>query len=165
MAQPADAMAVAHLHVRAWQAAYRGLLFDEYLDALDPAAWATRYTFGDEDPAQPATLLALDDGEQILGFATFGPSRDADRAGAGELLALYVDPDRWRGGIGRTLIAGARGRLAELGFEQASLWVLAGNERAENFYQRDGWTADGTRRPAKVAGISVEDLRYSRSLR
>jgi hypothetical protein len=31
-AEPADAMAVARVHVRAWQIAYRTLLPDEYLD-------------------------------------------------------------------------------------------------------------------------------------
>ena len=31
-AEPADAMDVARVHVRAWQVAYRNLLPDEYLD-------------------------------------------------------------------------------------------------------------------------------------
>ena len=33
-AEPADAMGVARVHVRAWQVAYRNLLPDDYLDSL-----------------------------------------------------------------------------------------------------------------------------------
>lgn len=45
-AEPADAMAVAQIHVRAWQVAYRGLMPAAYLDALVPEDRAKRYTFG-----------------------------------------------------------------------------------------------------------------------
>ena len=34
-------------------------------------------------------------------------------------------------------------RLRTFGFERASLWMLAGNERALRFYRREGWVADG----------------------
>lgn len=143
--------------------AYRGLLFDDYLDDLQPEVWATRYTFGDVDPQRPATVVALD-GDAICGFATTGPSRDDDGQGTGELVALYVDPDRWGAGVGRALIHEARARLVSQGYAEASLWVLAGNERAERFYRSDGWAPDGSRRPAMVAGFSVEDIRYRRPL-
>jgi hypothetical protein len=33
-AVPGDSLAVARIHVRAWQTAYRGLLPDAYLDGL-----------------------------------------------------------------------------------------------------------------------------------
>jgi GNAT superfamily N-acetyltransferase len=158
-ARPYDALEVAELHVQAWQVAYRGLLFDEYLDGLQPDAWARRYTFGDRDPAKPQTVVAVEDGA-ISGFATLGPSRDTDRPGTGELLALYVHPARWGLGTGRALITEVRARLARAGFAEATVWVLVGNERAERFYQSDGWEADGARRPAVAAGFSVEDIRY-----
>jgi len=165
-ARTADALEVARLHVRAWQAAYRGLLFDDYLDTLVAEEWAERYTFADLEPDRPSTVVALER-DAICGFATIGPCADEDRAGAGagELMALYVDPARQGLGVGRALIEEARARLERLGYEQACLWVLAGNTRAERFYRIDGWSADGHRRPAKIAGISVEDLRYSRALR
>jgi hypothetical protein len=42
LAQASDARAIAEVHVRSWQAAYRDLLPQEYLDGLDPGHWATR---------------------------------------------------------------------------------------------------------------------------
>lgn len=162
-AQPTDAVAVAEVHVRSWQGGYRGLLPDGYLDALRPEGRAKRYTFGDPDPLAPATIVAIE-AEAIRGFATVGPSRDRDGEGNGELLALYVDPDRWGLGIGRTLIEAARSSLALGGYERASLWVLAGNRRAERFYLIDGWEPDGSRRDDQIGGVTVTEIRYRRSL-
>ncbi|HEY1808803.1 MAG TPA: hypothetical protein VGG42_09585 [Acidobacteriaceae bacterium] len=36
LAEPPDAMAAARVHVRSWQAAYRGLMPDAFLDQLRP---------------------------------------------------------------------------------------------------------------------------------
>lgn len=162
-ATPEDAAGVAGVHVRSWQVAYRGLLPDDYLDALRPEDRMARYTFGDTRQGAPATLLA-DEGGSIVGFATTGPSRDADAEGSGELLALYVEPDRWGTGVGRLLMGGARAALVEGGFREAVLWVLAGNERAARFYRTDGWRPDGRRREEVVWGVSVDEVRYRRSL-
>ena len=83
---------------------------------------------------------------------------------AGELYGIYVHPDWWNRGVGRILISDARDRLAHLGFDEAVLWVLVGNVRAERFYEKDGWRSDGQRRLAEVHGITVDELRYLRPL-
>lgn len=162
-AQPADAIAVAGVHVCSWRAAYRGLLPDEYLDGLRPEDRAQRYTFGALEPHEPATIVAIEWGT-MCGFATTGPCRDDDRRGSGELMALYADPGCWGLGVGRALLRDARARLVRQGFQEASLWVLAGNERAERFYRIDGWAPDGCRRVDQVWGISVDEIRYRRTL-
>jgi GNAT superfamily N-acetyltransferase len=162
-AEPADAAAVARVHVRSWQIAYRGLLPDEYLDGLQAEERVPHYSFGDRRPGQPATTVAIEGGE-IGGFATTGPSRDLDRAGGGELYALYVDPTRWDRGVGRALMRDSRERLAQAGFPDAHLWVLTGNARAERFYRLDGWTPDGARRPEELWGVVVSEIRYRTAL-
>ncbi|HEX8712693.1 MAG TPA: GNAT family N-acetyltransferase [Terracidiphilus sp.] len=163
MAEPDDALEVARVHVRSWQAAYRGLLPDEYLSQLRPEDRAKRYDFASVDPATPKTIVAID-GDAILGFATTSPSRDEDLPGDGELCALYVDPDCWDRGVGTLLIAEARRRLLDQGFSHALLWVLAGNDRADRFYRRDQWLPDGKSRGASMWGISIEEVRYQRAL-
>lgn len=162
-AQPEDAVDVARVHVRAWQVGYRGLLPDEYLDALRPEQRAQRYDFATQDNRKPATLVALAQGA-IRGFATVAPARDSDRADHGELCALYVDPDWWGHGMGAALIAAARQRLFAQGFRCASLWLLAGNARAERFYRKDGWQPDGHRRVDQVWAVTVDELRYHTAL-
>lgn len=162
-AVPDDAMAVARVHVRAWQVAYRGLMPDEHLRGLRPQERAKRYDFAGLDPARPRTLVAIE-ADTVLGFATTSPARDADAAGRGELCALYVEPDCWGRGFGQALAAAARDDLYRRGFRQAILWVVAGNVRAERFYQADGWTRDASHRPRQVWNVTVDTVRYSRGL-
>jgi len=162
-AVPGDELAVAGVHVRSWQKAGRGLLPDQYLDELRPEDRAARYSFGDDEPGRPVTVVAVDQ-DVVRGFVTIGPSRDTDRERSGELFALYVDPDSWGLGIGRALMNEARGRLTRLSFEEAILWVLVGNERAERFYRVDGWLLDGARRLDEVHGVTVDEVRYHRML-
>jgi ribosomal protein S18 acetylase RimI-like enzyme len=162
-AVPGDAAQVAAVHVRSWQAAYRGLLPDDYLDGLRPEDRMARYTFGTNDPALPATVVAVEDGV-ICGFVTTGPARDDDVVNGGEVLALYVDPDSWGLGVGRRLLRRGRADLVAQGFTEAVLWVLVGNDRAERFYRVDGWQPDDTQRTEEVWAVFVEEIRYRRPL-
>jgi ribosomal protein S18 acetylase RimI-like enzyme len=163
MAEPDDAMAVARVHVRSWQVAYRGLLPDEYLDQIRLEDRAERYDFATRDPLKPRTIVA-EEGTSIQGFATTMPSRDADLTDHGELCALYVDPELWGRGIGAALIKAARAHLFQTGFRNALLWVLVGNERATRFYIGDRWAADGHHRADTVWGVTVNEVRYQRGL-
>jgi hypothetical protein len=51
-----------------------------------------------------------------------------------------------------------------LGFSGAFLWVIEGNRRARDFYERRGWTRDEDQRIRDIQGVSVDEVRYSRSL-
>lgn len=160
-ATPEDALAVARVHVRSWQVAYRGLIPDAYLDAMDPADRAARYTFGQPGPE---TILIEDD-RGIGGFATVGPARDDDSGSdQGEVMAIYLDPPWWGTGAGRVLMAEARRRLVDRGFATATLWVLAANHRACSFYRRDGWRADGGQSSFGIDGQQIPEIRYRRRL-
>jgi GNAT superfamily N-acetyltransferase len=161
-----DTDALAAVHVASWQAAYRGLLPDEYLDGLTAASrreiWA-RTLSATEWPAR-GTLLAETDEGTVLGFASVCPTRDGDGDGAGEVSGIYVHPSSWGAGVGRQLMDGAVVALRSAGFRQATLWVLEGNVRARDFYARTGWAADGARKDDVVAGVPVTEVRYRRNL-
>ncbi len=156
---PEDAYDVARVHVRSWQSAYRGLIAQEYLDNLDPEAWAGRYNFGQVGIGVPSTVVAVD-GSTIRGLATTRLCRDADLSDFGELAAIYVDPGYVRTGVGRLLITAARERLRAVGVTAAALWVLDGNVGARRFYQSDGWAFDGTRRSRTWGGAPADEVRY-----
>src|SRR3954471_10567694 len=77
-AVPAAAAAIAAVHVRTWQGAYRGVLPDEHLDALDVARWTAGWQrlLTGERP-RSATLVAVTGG-RVVGFVDVVPSRDDD---------------------------------------------------------------------------------------
>ncbi|MFG2889031.1 GNAT family N-acetyltransferase [Streptomyces sp. NPDC048248] len=168
----ADIDAVSALRVRGWQAAYRGLMPQAYLDAMSVAADAERRRswFG-RRPPKMSDLVAERDGE-VVGWACVGPARDPDIAppeGAltggeppGELLTLYVMPALIGTGVGRALLAAAMGRARAAGFGTLYLWVVRGNARARRFYERAGFVPDGSEEAYEVGGRSVPELRYRR---
>jgi GNAT superfamily N-acetyltransferase len=146
-----DEWAVAEVHMRSWQVGYRGLIADDFLDALRPEDRVERYRFDGDDPL---TVVAVTD--RIRGFATISPA-------TGLLMAFYVDPESWGAGLGRALIIEAERRLA-LRHTVATLWVLAGNARARRFYEAGGWRPDGSERRDRVFGATVDEVGYRKTL-
>ncbi len=162
-AQPADALAIARVHVRAWQQGYAGILPASYLNTLRPEDRADKYDLSNSDPAKPHTIVACS-GNIIHGFSTTAPSHEPDLPNHGELTALYVDPNSWGLGVGVALVSAARAHLVSLGLKNAYLFTLVDNLRAQRFYQTDQWTPDGLRRTDTVWGAAVHVLRFQRKL-
>ncbi|WP_432121770.1 N-acetyltransferase family protein [Streptomyces sp. S1] len=169
-ARPADAAALAAVHVLSWRAAYRDLLPGPYLAALDveerAATWRARLTA----PDRPTVLLATEPGRDGAGrpvaFSCFRPwsGEGFDPAPTAELAALYALPEAWGTGAGRALLSAPTGALVAAGFRSAALWVFAGNGRARRFYEAAGWRADGAAVLEETGGRVLEELRYRRDL-
>ena len=41
---------------------------------------------------------------------------------------------------------------------------MEGNARAERFYRNDGWAPDGSRKTDSLWGVTVNEVRYQRTL-
>jgi ribosomal protein S18 acetylase RimI-like enzyme len=156
----ADAPAMGRLHVRAWQAAYRGDMPDEYLDGLRAEDRAAYWDSVLRREHRRGVVLVVERDGEVVGFAAAGPSQGPE--GAGELYAIDVDPDHWGTGAGRALLEEAQAELARLGADEWVLWVLPGNARARRFYEIAGWVADGSERTSEVFGVTVPEVRYRR---
>jgi GNAT superfamily N-acetyltransferase len=151
-----DAAAVAALKVRAWQAAYGGVLPPGVLEALDPVpereAWAGYLA---EIPPEDRLWVAVDDGV-LVGYARAGPSPDEDvLPGTGEIHGLSVEPARIGTGLGSGLLRHALDDLERRGYVSVVLWHFAGNEVAARFYDRAGIAPDGSRRPSELGADEV----------
>ncbi len=167
-AEPRDAAALGRVHVRAWQATYRGMMPDAFLDGLDAvergAMWARGLAA--TSPESARFVVCVPSQDDPVGFAVVGPVRDggADGSELGELYAINLDPDVWGRGLGRRLLHAATAGLSRLGFREAVLWVVTGNSRARRFYEEAGWSADGTERTDESFGPPIEEVRYRRRL-
>ncbi len=114
-------------------------------------------------PRPGSATFVVEDGGEVVGFASVGASRDEDAEQEAELYAIYLHPSRWGTGIGRALLQRAEESMRSSGFRRALLWVLEGNERAERFYRAAGWEQDG-RKVEEFQGATVTELSYRKDL-
>jgi ribosomal protein S18 acetylase RimI-like enzyme len=159
-----DCRAVAEVHVQAWQHAYKDILPEPYLASLSTDEREVMWRRMVEE--QPSRLLVARNAGQVLGFIAFGASRDAGASPrCAEIWAFYVRPVAWSTGAGRLLWLEALRRIEEEAYESITLWVIAGNERAIRFYERAGFVVEPeSRKPFDLGGVTLEELRYVRSL-
>jgi GNAT superfamily N-acetyltransferase len=162
-----DFRGVATARVEGWRYAYAGLVPLEYLDAMSIEEQVARWQATAEAGGTRHTHLVAEDPDgSIAGWACVGAPGDADaEPGDSELHALYARPDRIGGGVGRALTAEVlrRARATAAGHGgtgRVLVWVLEGNALGRRFYERVGFTADGTRKEEELAGASLPHLRY-----
>jgi L-amino acid N-acyltransferase YncA len=145
-AAPADARAIAAVHVSSWQVAYRGMVPDAVLDGLsvDRGELGWRGRLGRPADGGSFTLVAERDGA-VAGFCSVAaPSRDDDAGErTAEVAAIYVEPAQWWTGAGGALLREALDALRADGWREVTLWVLEDNARGRAFYERLGFAADG----------------------
>jgi ribosomal protein S18 acetylase RimI-like enzyme len=160
-AVPEDARAVAVVHVRSWQAAYRGLVPDEVLDSLSVDRRATLWVDAIADPNPRCGVWVAERGGVLVGFVHVRPTKDVDAApSTGEVGAIYLAPEAWSLGLGRALLDSAVVDLRRTGFQAATLWVFRDNERARRFYERAGWASDGALKSIEIGGLLLAEVRY-----
>jgi GNAT superfamily N-acetyltransferase len=157
----ADSDAISAIHVRSWQWAYRGLVSDRALDTLTATERSPDWRLA-LSPGSAHRIWLAHSAEQGLGFAAWGPARDPDVGpGTAELYAIYLELPAAGTGIAGALLAAACSEMAQDGYGQALLWVLSANPRARRFYERTGWTEDGSRKLVNLRGTELEAVRYA----
>lgn len=122
-ATASDVDAIAHVHVSSWNAAYRGIMPDEEIDArtieVRRAQWESCLKQRDR-----VTLVACDDAGTVQGFASALLLDGSDQGFFSYLQTLYLLPEARRGGIGRALLAAIAARLRESGIRNMALRVI-----------------------------------------
>lgn len=110
-----------------------------------PAAEAWRRSYSDFERwmrAETGRLLIAEQEGSPVGFAFFRV-RDADPGFAtgermAELVALSVEPELRRWGVGSLLMEAVEDRLSAAGIAHIALNVVSGNDSALRFYERWG---------------------------
>ena len=164
---PADAPAIARVHIRAWQAAYNGLMPADYLNGLDVEARTEQWSDILANPG-PGINLVAGRGEAVEGFCVFGPSRDQDLEGknTGELVALNIDPECWGSGLGRALVEQVIAESRQSGWDALTLWTISQNHRARELYEFAGFSLEGAEKTdSDWIGTEIHELRYIMALK
>lgn len=161
-AETRDAFPLACLHVDAWQAAYRGIVPDSFLNRLTVKGREIHFARV-LDLKRDQILLAEAEG-RVSGFIVSGPARNEGLdVTAAEVTGFYVAPVFWRQGIGSSLLEKAVDHLAFLGYRELTLWVLEKNWRARRFYEARGFERSSGLKEFDL-GIVVRAVRYRREI-
>lgn len=151
-AEPDDALAISETHRAAWNEAYAGIIpYKTLRNMLERRSqeWWKRAIRGS------TSILVLEVGGTIAGYATLGLNRARSLPQEGEIYELYLKPEYQGVGLGRRLFGEARRLLASLGCRGMVVWTLEENSRAIGFYTGLGGVdiAEGSetfdRRPLK----------------
>jgi ribosomal protein S18 acetylase RimI-like enzyme len=154
-----DVPQIAKTHVQSWKTTYIGQVPQSYLDELSipkrVIAWTEALSRADH------RMFVAEINGAIVGFSSFGPSRDEDASpNTGELYAIYLTEENQGLGIGTSLWNQTFQALKEFRYAEMTLWVLDTNKRARNFYGRVGFTNDGKEKIVNIGGKDVTELRY-----
>ena len=144
----------SRIYVSAWQARYRGIIPQPYLDALSPEQWRPRL-----ETSIYKDFLLTDRGKAVA-TSSISPARDVNMQGWGEIISLYVLPEHFRKGYGKFLFSYDIQQLRADGFQDLYLWVLAENHRARKFYTSMGFLPNGDTVTLNSGGKDLLEMRY-----
>jgi ribosomal protein S18 acetylase RimI-like enzyme len=130
-----DADAISQAHQAAWLGAYSGIIPHRALNSMvnrrGPAWWSNAIR-------NATSILVVDVGGVIAGYATLGRSRARQLKQQGEIYELYLRPEYQGIGLGSRLFGEARQRLAQHGLKGLVVWALEDNTNALTFYEGAG---------------------------
>ncbi|MCX7305928.1 MAG: GNAT family N-acetyltransferase [Hyphomicrobiales bacterium] len=134
-AEPGDAPAIADVHQVAWRGAYSGMIphraLAKMINRRGPDWWASAIR-------RSATVLVVEIGGKLAGYATIGRNRARELSQQGEIYELYLRPEYQGIGLGRRLFTAARRKLSDLGLNGLVVWALEENAGALAFYEGAG---------------------------
>ena len=158
-AGPADAEALARVHVQSWRETYRGLLPDAYLARMSEEAHARRFAHALMKPGPDDVTLAVADRWGLAGYAQGGPSRRGV-PGEAEVATLYLVRAAQNRGLGGKLLADTARALAVRGARSLVISVLRDNFAARGFYEHLGGEPEPARQEPGPGGGSYWEVAY-----
>lgn len=153
-----DAEELGIIHSRGWKTAYKNIIPDKVLRLITAQERKKRFEEAIIDKTQETAALIKDN--KVIGFCTLGANRDDDLDDSyGEIWGIYLLPQYWGRGLGKTLINWGIQELAKRGYDKISLWVLEDNISARVFYKKIGFMFDGTVKEIEI-GTPLKEVRY-----
>ncbi|MEI9991359.1 MAG: GNAT family N-acetyltransferase [Rhizomicrobium sp.] len=158
VARPKDAADVARIYIESWHDTYPAVLSRAMLCAMTPAGQTARWQAAIRSQKRETVLVAEDAKAGVVAMASLGAARDKSLGYDGEVYTLYVDPNYFGRGAGRTLLNGAFAILRARGFTSCQIWAHAKNN-ARFFYESMGGRVVAER-TARMMGDMVPETAF-----
>lgn len=128
---------VSAVLARCWRAAYKGVVDDAYLAALEDSHWE-EFLANSIDDKTTACIVAEDE-SQVVGVSIFGKSITEKYPDDGEIIALYVLPEFIGQKIGHLLFEQAQQSIRAQGYRDCTICTFKQNIKAIRFYESRGY--------------------------
>lgn len=160
-----DAPAIAKVSYLTWLHAYRGILPDTELDTLNLESVTNKWVQILSLAIPRASTFVSINNESIIAYSRFYPSVDSDDDpdNVATIGSIYVHPDFQHQGVGRELMEEILEVIKDQGFTEATLHVLAPNERARKFYEFLNWELDLDAVIERTVEETVPKVRYRKT--
>lgn len=135
-ALPIDALGITIVNVYTWKTQYTGLLPDELIDLRIREIKKNSDSIKKRIENGTNYYVALEE-DTIVGFCSFGKSREEEYKDYGEIYAIYNLEGFKENGIGRSFFDIAIKYFKEQGFEKFIVKCLVNNP-SEEFYKHMG---------------------------
>jgi len=134
MAQVQDIDRISLVLATSWRTAYRGIVDDDYLDALRDDHWIEFLTSAlNGDSIFSMVLL---DNQEIIGASILGKSETENEI---QMISFYLLPENIGQGFGQTFYSEIEKEMRNKGFTTCVVDVLENNKRAIRFYEAHGF--------------------------
>lgn len=160
--KPSDATGVATIQVECWRKAYAGIIPDKYLASLDVNAKAKTWETGLSVNPDVIRIVAL---EKNIPFGFVAGLENRSSAFypeiASEAWSIYVHPDHWKKGIGKSLLLAFIEEMRKLKHSTMIVWALEENLPARAFYESMGGVLQSQKQTQTYGGKSLSEVAYS----
>ena len=157
-ALPKDANAYTNCTIACWQAAYRGIVPDEYLDNMPTNKILWEKTLARlENPGFCEYYCVMHSNEMTGQLIV-----DTEYS---EIWAIYLVKAFWGKGHGKKMLDFAINALKNVGHKQITLWVFETNHHARRFYEKHGFAPSGEKKTVeKYGGVPLVEMQYTLNL-
>lgn len=145
---------ISRIYEKSWKYAYRGIIPQDYLDAIPTGRWADGIT---RDGMQS---LVMTEHGRIIGTASFCRSRWAQYPDFGEIVSIYLLPAYMGKGYGGYLLKRCAEELKQRGYDSILLWCLEDNRHARTFYEKNGFICSDVYMKGEIGGKLLREVMY-----
>lgn len=136
---------MGYVHAMSWQKAYKDIIPKEILNKFTPENRAI--IFKEAIATRPEEFYLFKVENKPAGIALLHKRHEDQAADVdGEIYAFYFHPDYWGHDCTHSAFQYCIDRLIEIGFQTISIWVLEENYRARRFYEKFGFSYDGSQK-------------------